>query len=67
MAHVECEVKETQVENERRIMVDGVCATCSACGHATEAFGTGAKSINRTLAMMREECPENEENFYVQE
>lgn len=47
--------------------VDGVCATCSRCGHTTESFGTSENSIKRCLVLMREECPEDERNFYVEE
>ena len=65
MSKVECEVRPCQVENSRGILVDGVIAECSRCGHATESVGTSERSVRRCLAMMREECPEDEENFYV--
>jgi hypothetical protein len=39
--------------------------TCSRCDHQTESFGTSGASIRRCLALLREECPEDEENFYV--
>ena len=44
--------------------VDGVEATCSRCGHATEAFGTCDASVRRCLVALREECPRGEQNFY---
>jgi hypothetical protein len=44
-----------------------VIVTCSQCGHQTESYGTGDSSIKRCLALMREECPEGEENYYVAE
>ena len=37
------------------------------CQHTTESFGTGEKSVKRCLVLMRQECPEGEENFYVGE
>jgi hypothetical protein len=45
--------------------IEGVRATCTRCGHATESFGTSDRSVKRCLVLMREECPEGEENFYV--
>jgi hypothetical protein len=63
---VSCQIEYVDVEGDRG-MVEGVCATCSRCGHATESAGTSERSIRRCLALMREECPEGEENFYVDE
>lgn len=42
-------------------------AECMRCSHSTESFGTGENSRKRCLATMREECPNNETNFYVDE
>jgi hypothetical protein len=42
-------------------------ASCSRCGHETESFGSSERSIERCLALMREECPAGEMNFYVAE
>jgi hypothetical protein len=63
---VECEVEEVVLEGDVGD-VDGVQATCLRCGHVTESFGTGEASVRRCLALMREECPEGERNFYVEE
>jgi hypothetical protein len=46
--------------------VEGVRATCSRCGYETESFGTSDASIRRCLAVMREECPNGERNYYLQ-
>ena len=62
---IECEVEYVRLENDSGRMVDGVELTCSKCGHSTQSYGTGDGSINRCLALMREECPEGERNFYV--
>lgn len=43
----------------------GVRAECLRCSHVTESAGTGEASRRRCLALMREECPGDEENFYV--
>lgn len=42
-------------------------ATCSRCGYWTESYGDHEGSITRCLVLMREECPRDEENFYVDE
>ena len=42
-----------------------VVATCSRCGHETKSFGHREASVIRALALLREECPEGQENFYV--
>lgn len=67
MAKIKCDIEETVLENDRGYDVDGVIATCSKCGHTTESFGTSESSINRCLAMMNEECPNGEDNFYIED
>jgi hypothetical protein len=64
---VPCSIEETELENDRGRPVPGVVATCSRCRHETESFGTGEASRRRCLAVMAEECPENEENYYFYE
>jgi hypothetical protein len=44
--------------------MQGVRATCSKCGHQVECFGTGERSRNRVMAMLRESCPERQDNYY---
>ena len=60
---VTCTIIETMLQGDYR-KVEGVEATCSRCGHTTESYGIGDASIKRCLVLMREECPENENNFY---
>jgi hypothetical protein len=62
--NVPCEVEEVELENDEGRTVDGVEVVCSRCGHSTESFGTGEASIRRCLALLREECPKKERNFY---
>lgn len=64
---VACSISETELENDNGYDVDSVCATCSRCGHGTVSYGTSRASINRCLVLMREGCPNNENNFYVNE
>ena len=63
---VEVDIKEVEIENEDGREQEGVCATCSLCDHETESFGTGDASRRRCLALMREECPMGESNYYVE-
>lgn len=64
MAKVECELNYVELENEDGREIPGVCVTCNKCGNETESFGEGEASIKRCLALMREECPKGEDNFY---
>ncbi len=45
----------------------GVRATCSECGHETTAFGTAGDSRRRCLALLRDECPMGESNWYEED
>jgi len=62
---VKCAVEEVELEDDYGGPVAGVCATCSRCNHEASAYGTGEASVKRALVMLREECPEGESNFYV--
>lgn len=64
---ITCEIEEIQLENEAGWMVASVCAHCSRCEHITESYGYAEPSIRRCLVLMREQCPMNENNFYVHE
>lgn len=48
-----------------RVQVNSTVVECSRCLHETFAFGTSDASVRRCLALMREECPEGENNFYT--
>lgn len=61
---VHCEVEYVELENDDGREVPSVCVSCTRCGHETESFGQGDASVKRCLALMREECPEGEDNFY---
>jgi hypothetical protein len=49
------------------IHAPGVRATCNECSHQTESFGTGGDSRRRCLALLRDECPMGETNWYEDE
>ena len=62
---VEVEITETELEGDYGKWIDSVVATCTRCDNETESFGTSDASRRRCLVLMRETCPENEHNFYV--
>lgn len=64
---VKCMIEEVELENDDGAEVPGIQATCGRCNHETTSFGQHEGSIKRCLVLMREECPEGENNFYVEE
>lgn len=56
-----------ELENDYGVSVDSVQLKCNRCGHVTESFGESSDSIKRCLALMKEECPQGESNWYVEE
>jgi hypothetical protein len=44
--------------------VPGLRLICERCGHEVEVFGTDDRSARRGAAMLNEECPRGENNFY---
>lgn len=67
MAKVKCEVGYTTDYDDNGHEHDCVVVTCLKCGHSTTSWGDTQRSVNRCLAMLSEECPEAESNFYVEE
>lgn len=67
MAKVKCSIEEITLDGDYGNDVESTSATCTKCGHTTESYGTSEGSINRCLALMNEECPEGENNFYEEE
>lgn len=64
---VSVEIEQVILVNEDDRDVDGIVARCSRCDHETESFGTSERSVKRCLALLRDECPNDENNFYVDE
>lgn len=67
MPRVNASIEEQVLTNDSGQPVPGVVATCSKCGEQTESFGTGEKSRKRCLVLLKENCPNEENNFYVDE
>lgn len=62
---IECSIEDCTIMTARGDDLPGVRVTCSRCEHTAESLGRGEKSKRRCLALLREKCPEHEENFYV--
>jgi DNA polymerase-3 subunit epsilon len=67
MASVDVEVDEIEVTANSGRIVDGVRVTCGRCSHSVEVCGRTEASVKRGCAMLRDECPNGERNFYVGE
>lgn len=65
--NVDCEVEETTLERDDGREQLGVRVTCSRCSHTVESFGIESPSLRRCAALLREQCPRRERNFYVVE
>jgi len=61
---VEATADETELEGDHGL-VKGLVVTCDRCGHEVEVFGVSDASARRGGAMLAEECPKGERNFYV--
>lgn len=60
---VSVDIDQVDVEGDYS-SVDGLCVRCSRCGHSVEVFGTGSASARRGAIMLREQCPNDEANYY---
>lgn len=65
MAKVEITVEDAMVDNGRGGESPGVKATCSECDHEVECLGRTQRSVKRCAMLLKEECPNNEDNFYL--
>lgn len=66
MPHVYCVIEETTLEGDYGD-VEGVRAKCQRCGHITESYGVSDASKRRCLALMHDQCPAGESNFYEED
>lgn len=63
---MEVTVDFVNVEGDNRT-VPGVRGTCMGCSHKEECFGQTERSVKRLMVVMRENCPEGGEHYYVEE
>ena len=64
---VEVEITLTDVENDQGRMIPGVSARCTKCDLTVEVYGQADNSKRRACMLLKEDCPEDETNFYVLE
>ena len=64
MAKVNVNVEEIMLTGDRGGEVESLCLECERCDHKVEVFGRSDRSEKRGLAMLREQCPQGEENFH---
>lgn len=69
MSRVHTEIDEVEIESDTGSgrMIDGLKITCNKCGHSVEVYGTSDASARRGAVMLKEECPNEENNYYVVE
>lgn len=61
---VRCTVEEIELDSDHSDAIESVRVTCSRCEHETESYGRSDTSVRRCAALMRQECPLGENNFY---
>lgn len=61
---VSVEIDQEELEGDYGGYVDGIHLTCDRCGHEVTVFGTAGASARRGAAMLGEECPNGESNYY---
>lgn len=66
MSKIKCEVEYSSQENDYGTYSECIVATCPKCGHETTSWGSSESSVKRCLVLLNEECPEGENNFYVE-
>ena len=65
MERIAAEVEETEIVTRDGGLVPGLLVTCEKCGYSVKVFGTDERSARRGAVMLHDECPEDEDNFYV--
>jgi hypothetical protein len=63
---VHCSVQYVDMDAAHGVM-PGVIVTCNRCGHETHSYGQQEGSLRRCFALLSEQCPEDESNFYTEE
>jgi hypothetical protein len=63
---VVCTIVHDSTYSKEGYQVACTTAHCNRCGHETESYGDGPASDRRCLVILREECPQEENNLYVE-
>jgi hypothetical protein len=61
--NVTVDISEEELDGDHG-SVPGLRLTCERCGHSVEVFGTHDASARRGAIMLRDECPNGENNYY---
>lgn len=61
---IQCTVEPIDIDGDYGA-VEGVSVQCSRCRHTVEVYGTSERSIKAGLAMLSDDCPNDEPNWYV--
>jgi hypothetical protein len=62
--NVKVTVNEITLDDDNGNEICGISVSCSRCGYQVEVFGTSERSVTRGCVMLREQCPQNQKNFY---
>lgn len=65
MSTVYCDITYGTTENDDGEEVDCTYANCQECDATIMSYGMSNRSVRRCLVVMREECPNGEENYYM--
>jgi hypothetical protein len=63
--NVKCRIHKTIWETHKAGRYDSTRATCSICNNSTSSHGSGDKSVNRCLVLLKNSCPMGANHFYV--
>jgi hypothetical protein len=66
MAKVKTKTDYIDIESDNG-HCEGVEVTCEKCGHSELSGGTHDGSLSQCAFLLRENCPQKENNFYIVE
>jgi ribosomal protein S27AE len=61
---VKADIEYAEVESDSGRPIDGLRVACSRCGHSVEVMGETISSARLGAIMLRDECPNGENNYY---
>jgi hypothetical protein len=62
---IQCENEYVTLTNDSGYSVEGVRTTCSECDYCVESFGASSRSVARNRYLLKEECPEADDEGLV--
>ncbi len=65
MKKIPCKIEYGEDYNDYDTTTPTTTAVCGRCGHRITSWGNGDASIRRCLVLLKNECPNQENNFYV--